>query len=498
MKRIICTVLTMLMCFSFFSAEAFAAKDKNVKTGLKAEKISSFDANDSDDVVLVNTTTPLVAIYDKTGKVSLVDAKGKAINEKSYYAFLDTSAELSEKDILIVVETENEEDYKYGLLCADGTELCDCKYDDIAIYDGELCVLVTRDKDEYLIDELVLFNLVSKETYPMEIPEELIGLPYSDLVCKLSEDGYVHLGAEVSWDEKYLFVYNPKGNLVFSEVASSELEFHTTISDSEYSGFFSIGDDLYNDKGELISSTPAIINALEKEWELIMFYDNGGYGLMDMEGKVLCNSDDTVISFTGEYGCIEKDGKCGLINKNAELLTELVYDKIDLAENGFATAMKDGHVGFINNEGKEITDFIFDKECYGWRFTEYGNCLVLKDGKLGMIDQAGKYIVKPEIEEKNAYADQYSGYIKYSSYIESESVIFYMRSGAVVSAEWGKATDNPDLFEVKEKDKTALIDYGGNVLVKHGENSEYIAIAGSEYVLGLNENTVNVYKLVSK
>ena len=112
-----------------------------------------------------------------------------------------------------------------------------------------------------------------------------------------------------------------------------------------------------------------------------------------------------------------------------------------------------------------------------------------------MIDEKGKYIVKPEIEKENAYINQFTAFIK-EDVNGGEEQSVYMRSGAVVTAEGIYMTDNPDLVEVYDKKKTALVDYGGNVLVKAGKHSEYIAMSGTNYVLGIAGKNITVYQLV--
>ena len=510
MKRIISLLTLFALCFSLCGTTAFAAKDKTVKTGLKAEKISSFNVNSSDKLALANTRTPIIIAEDKDGNVRFLDAKGKNINDKSYDTgdMLDLLRwersdaimwdALGQADILMAGMAAGKENvFKRGLIGVDGTEYFPCEYDKIALYDGRCCVLLKLEEqdDKDLIKEIALFDIETKKPYPIEVPEELLGSDFFNFKCNLSDDGYLQLSGTYEWGDTCFYIFDPAGELVFSETDSSALDFYDSISGYwDYSGFFSVDEAFYNDKGELISATSLIITEVEGDWGMVEFYESGGYGLMDMEGNVLVEAEYDSIFYTGEYGYIEKDEKCALINSKGEILTELVYDRIETTANGVSMALKDGKVGLLNAEGKEITEFIFDEETMWWGVSQYGVSLVQKDGKLGIVDEKGKYLLEPEPDEEEVIFDHNAALIN----SRGDPDVFYMRSGAVVSAKYIIETDNYDLFEAYEDNKTILVDYGGNVLVKGGENSEYISAAGVDYVLGRVGKTVNVYQIKSK
>lgn len=61
------------------------------------------------------------------------------------------------------------------------------------------------------------------------------------------------------------------------------------------------------------------------------------------------------------YKLYVKNSKVGLLNGEGKFLTEMNYDKIGEAQNGFIIAAKDNLYGYLNKEGKEITAFRYKK-----------------------------------------------------------------------------------------------------------------------------------------
>lgn len=130
------------------------------------------------------------------------------------------------------------------------------------------------------------------------------------------------------------------------------------------------------------------------ESNVLKFEENGKYGLIDFDGKLILNAEyDKIYSLEGveKNIIIEKDGKKGLVNTSmGEIIISPEYTEISLLtesyENGYIVS-KDGKYGVISADAKLIFEPIYDEIK---NVTSNGNYAVVQDGKLKLVDKSGE------------------------------------------------------------------------------------------------------------
>jgi len=97
--------------------------------------------------------------------------------------------------------------------------------------------------------------------------------------------------------------------------------------------------------------------------------------------------------FKNGIAIVQKNNKCGIIDKKGNQLSPLLYDHVDKFDNdqcGLARVSRAKKWGFINKTGKEIIPCIYQKA----NFFREGLALVTKEnGTSGYLDAKGKVII---------------------------------------------------------------------------------------------------------
>lgn len=91
-------------------------------------------------------------------------------------------------------------------------------------------------------------------------------------------------------------------------------------------------------------------------------------------------------SFREELCAVEKDGQCGYIDTNGNLVIDTVFDEAYNFSQGLAAVANDGAYGYINKNGNIVIDYRFDE---AGEF-ENGYAVVKKNGYYGFIDRLGQ------------------------------------------------------------------------------------------------------------
>lgn len=101
-------------------------------------------------------------------------------------------------------------------------------------------------------------------------------------------------------------------------------------------------------------------------YDVVDFYEDGLYGLMDGNGNVILPPTyDTIYSFYGDYAKVEMNGKYGVIDRSGALIIPAEYDDFDtsfylpesenggssLSAGGYFCMEKDGKLGYVNQDG---------------------------------------------------------------------------------------------------------------------------------------------------
>ncbi|MCW3105419.1 MAG: hypothetical protein JWO09_3859 [Bacteroidetes bacterium] len=127
------------------------------------------------------------------------------------------------------------------------------------------------------------------------------------------------------------------------------------------------------------------------------FYENGKFGLKNLEGKILLKAEYQYIAHSNAKNRLVlcKDHKAALADGNGTLITAFSYDALsDECNNGLFGSQKGRRNGFINAAGKEVIPFIYDA---AWSFSD-GLCQVSQAGHWGYIDTTGKVVIPLEYE----------------------------------------------------------------------------------------------------
>ena len=84
---------------------------------------------------------------------------------------------------------------------------------------------------------------------------------------------------------------------------------------------------------------------------------------MDTKGKIIIPFVyDLADDFKNGIAIVQKNGKCGIIDKKGNQITDLLYEHIDKFDNdqsGLARVSRDRKWGFITKSGEEIIPCIY-------------------------------------------------------------------------------------------------------------------------------------------
>ena len=181
-------------------------------------------------------------------------------------------------------------------------------------------------------------------------------------------------------------------------------------------------------------------NSTESWYEnnILRFSNNGKYGLIDFNGKMIENSEyDSIEVVPGIKNVlyIEKDGKKGIVNEaTGETIIEPIYTEISLCtdnqENGYIVKDENNKYGLITADKKQLLECKYDEIKHVASDTYYcvkeknklevvntlgqvildknfddiaelnaDNFVIIKDGKYGVISVSGEKIIEPKYED---------------------------------------------------------------------------------------------------
>lgn len=91
----------------------------------------------------------------------------------------------------------------------------------------------------------------------------------------------------------------------------------------------------------------------------------------------------------GGYAKVERNGKWGIIDMEANMLIPIIYDQIDNFSEGYAKVTLNGKNGYVSTDAKIILPIEYDQ---AGNFKN-GKVEVSKNGKWGMINHKGEEII---------------------------------------------------------------------------------------------------------
>ena len=167
-----------------------------------------------------------------------------------------------------------------------------------------------------------------------------------------------------------------------------------------------------NKNGESILTNYENVQAIENsdgtdiwyEANELNFEQNGKYGLIDFDGKLILNAEyDNIYALEGvsKNIIIEKDGKKGLVNTSmGEVIIKPQYTSIttltESYENGYIVSDETGKYGIISADAKIVFEPVYDEIK---NVTSNGDYVVGQNGKINLIDSNGKVILDSGMED---------------------------------------------------------------------------------------------------
>ena len=151
----------------------------------------------------------------------------------------------------------------------------------------------------------------------------------------------------------------------------------------------------------------------------IIVSENYKYGLLDMQGEIICEPlYDNIRPLRIGNVIVCKDKSWSLINRQGEILKNLEYDKIESFDDGFAVVTLGGKYGIIDESGNVLGELKYDKirslvseSRYGEedKFAEYFEACV--EGKWGFLNKQGKEL-SPFVYDKIQMRDFEGGFVR--------------------------------------------------------------------------------------
>ena len=151
----------------------------------------------------------------------------------------------------------------------------------------------------------------------------------------------------------------------------------------------------------------------------IIVSENYKYGLLDMQGEIICEPlYDNIRPLRNGNVIVCKEKSWSLINRQGEILKNLEYDKIESFDDGFAVVTLGGKYGIIDESGNVLGELKYDKirslvseSRYGEedKFAEYFEACV--EGKWGFLNKQGKEM-SPFVYDEIQMSDFEGGFIR--------------------------------------------------------------------------------------
>jgi hypothetical protein len=130
--------------------------------------------------------------------------------------------------------------------------------------------------------------------------------------------------------------------------------------------------------------------------------DTSKWGFFNLStGKIVVPAQyDYASPFYGDRAMVKKDGKCGFINPQGEIVADIIWDQIDDALlNTPCPVKKNGKWGYIDKNGKVIFEPCLETaERFEAVEPEGYAAVIKKDGKYGFIDEKVNYIFEPKFD----------------------------------------------------------------------------------------------------
>ena len=149
---------------------------------------------------------------------------------------------------------------------------------------------------------------------------------------------------------------------------------------------------------KIVNSRRGLEPHYHEQSKTIIVEKNYKYGLLDMQGEIICEPlYDNIHPLRNGNVIVCKEKSWSLINRQGEILKNLEYDTVRKFVDGFAVVALGGKEGIIDESGNVLGELKYDEvrslqsiSRYGEedKFAEYFEACI--DGKWGFLDKRGK------------------------------------------------------------------------------------------------------------
>ncbi len=314
---------------------------------------------------------------------------------------------------------------------------------------------------------LVLF-IVNRMSYSYTV-EEVKEFNYN-ILTKNERYGVINKNGEVVVEPIYDTVQIPNPSkpvfICMSDYNTETKEYKTTVLNDQKEILFS--------EYESVQAIPAeaTLDGVPYEKSVLQYKQDGKYGLINLEGKVITKPIyEQISSINYKEGTllVKQDGKFGAINMKGKVVIKPEYDSIT-SDNYFNTETKNEYTGFIVSK---VTD-------EGYRY--------------GYINYNGKVILNTEYNEIDRIIEMEDGKDAYLVAYKNGQAGLLKNNKNIINHEYESIKYNSlnDLFIVQRNSKQGVIDKEGKNIL----NIEYDNILfGGMYIDAQKDGIINVFDL---
>lgn len=314
---------------------------------------------------------------------------------------------------------------------------------------------------------LVVF-IVNRMSYSYTV-EEVKEFNYN-ILTKNERYGVINKNGEVVVEPIYDTVQIPNPSkpvfICMSDYNTETKEYKTTVLNDQKEILFS--------EYESVQAIPAeaTLDGVPYEKSVLQYKQDGKYGLINLEGKVITKPIyEQISSINYKEGTllVKQDGKFGAINMKGKVVIKPEYDSIT-SDNYFNTETKNEYTGFIVSK---VTD-------EGYRY--------------GYINYNGKVILNTEYNEIDRIIEMEDGKDAYLVAYKNGQAGLLKNNRNIINHEYESIKYNSlnDLFIVQRNSKQGVIDKEGKNIL----NIEYDNILfGGMYIDAQKDGIINVFDL---
>lgn len=399
----------------------------------------------------------LAAVYDEeSGKYGFINTNGELVIPMEYYPAL-IGEDLYLPMFRAGVASVRNKDGLYGCINKSGECIIPFRFDEIgefdtdgyiagAVLDGKTCFINIKgeleDGEDFLpCDGLRrcvrggVFGYVDSQgntVIPFEYdydPDLMWDCGFDELgLLRVRKDGKwgfidrsgrVIIPVELEYDRVFGFAcgvagVSKDGLFGFIDVTGREV---IPLTEMISSGYFVDGrlailkGDPRSGKRIMIDTSGRVIADLSRfdmiEWPgsptAIIARKDGKCGVIDHDGDVIVplQYEDIRLDLDGMRAKL--NGKWGVTDACYRPVTPFEYDEIGEFRCGFADYERDGGVGMMASDGHELTPPVYDEVDYRYNSNEYA--IVRKGGRFGMMNARGELVLPVEYDEITYFGD---------------------------------------------------------------------------------------------